>query len=240
MSLQKINTRNTVLILMIIATAAMRLVSYKLPVLSNFTPVGAMALFGGVYFTDKWKAYLVPLAALFVSDIFINYLYTSKWVLYYSGSFWMYGCFALMVLVGTFIKKVNVTVWFSFCGSVLIHWLIMDLPWLFTACIRIHWQVTALISGSHLPFEMNMVYGDAILAPSSSAVSNWQKAGTLFYKAKNNWPFNRQIIEYFKGGSVLAEPLFVCNSIPETRSIASLHLKNVGNFIPRRDAILRV
>jgi hypothetical protein len=66
MSLHKIHTRNTVLILMIVAAAAMRLVSYKFPVLSNFTPVGAIALFGGAYFTDKWKAYLVPLAALFV------------------------------------------------------------------------------------------------------------------------------------------------------------------------------
>jgi hypothetical protein len=93
MSIQKTNTRNIVLVLMIIAAMAMRLVSYKYPVLSNFTPIGAIAIFGGAYFTDKWKAYLVPLAALFVSDIFINYLYTSKWVIYYSGSIWMYGCF---------------------------------------------------------------------------------------------------------------------------------------------------
>jgi len=60
MSLKKINIRTVVLILMILAAAAMRLVSFKYPlVLSNFTPVGAIALFGGAYFTDKWKAYLV-------------------------------------------------------------------------------------------------------------------------------------------------------------------------------------
>src|SRR3954471_23190984 len=102
MSLQKINTRNIVLILMIVAATAMRFVSYKFQFLSNFTPVGAIALFGGAYFTDKWKAYLVPLAALFISDIFINYLYTSKWVLFYSGTQWVYLCFAIMVLIGTF------------------------------------------------------------------------------------------------------------------------------------------
>ena len=82
MTLQKINTRNTVLVLMIVAAVAFRLVSYKYPyVLSNFNPVGAIALFGGAYFTDKWKAYLVPLLVLFVSDIFLNHFYTFKWEL---------------------------------------------------------------------------------------------------------------------------------------------------------------
>src|SRR5437879_11353444 len=105
MTLQKINTRNTVLILMIVAAGAFRFLSYKYPyVLSNFTPVGAIALFGGAYFTDKWKAYLVPLLALFASDILINYLYTSKWVLWYDGSLWVYLCFALIVFVGSLVK----------------------------------------------------------------------------------------------------------------------------------------
>src|SRR3982751_6401986 len=109
MTLQKVNTRNTVLVLMIVAAAAFRFVSYKYPyVLSNFTPVGAVALFGGAYFSDKWKAYLVPLAALFLSDIAINYLYTGKLVLWYGGSVYVYLCFAIMVLIGTMIKKVNV------------------------------------------------------------------------------------------------------------------------------------
>src|SRR4051812_26197643 len=104
---EKIKSRNTVLILMIVFAVAMRLVSYKFQFLSNFTPVGAVALFGGAYFSDKWKAYLVPLAALFLSDIAINYLYTGKLVLWYGGSVYVYLCFALMVLIGTMIKKVN-------------------------------------------------------------------------------------------------------------------------------------
>src|ERR1700733_1508755 len=133
MSLQKINTRTVVLILMILGAVAMRFVSYKFPyVLSNFTPVGAIALFGGAYFTDKWKAYAVVLVTLFASDILINYLYTSKWVLWYGGSFWVYLTFAIMVLVGTFIKKVNVaSVGIASLVSVLIHWLLIDMPWLY-------------------------------------------------------------------------------------------------------------
>jgi hypothetical protein len=163
MSSQKINTRNTVLILMIVAATAMRFVSYKFPVLSNFTPVGAIALFGGAYFADKWKAYLVPLAALFISDIFINYLYTSKWVLFYSGSEWMYLCFALMVLIGTFIKKVNVTsVAMASLAGVAVHWLIMDLPWLYGTMYphTLAGYGQSLVNA--LPFERNMVLGDIV------------------------------------------------------------------------------
>src|SRR6185312_9917183 len=105
MSLQKINTRTIVLILMIVAAAAMRLLTYKFPyILSNFTPVGAIALFGGAYFTDKWKAYLVPLLTLFLSDMVLNYLYTSK-IAFYSESLWMYLCFAIIVFIGSLIKK---------------------------------------------------------------------------------------------------------------------------------------
>ena len=100
MSLQKINTRTIVLVLMIVAAAAMRLVSYKFQVLSNFTPVGAIALFGGAYFTDKWKAYLVVLVTLFTSDLMINYLRTSQWELLDSDSIGVYIAFPIMVFIG--------------------------------------------------------------------------------------------------------------------------------------------
>jgi hypothetical protein len=163
MSLQKINTRTIVLILMILAATAMRFVSYKFPLMSNFTPVGAIALFGGAYFSDKWKAYMVPLLALFVSDIFINYMYTSKWVLMYSGSVYMYICFAIMVLIGTFIKKVNiVNVTLASFAGILVHWLIMDLPWLYGTLYphTLAGYGASLVAA--IPFEKNMILGDVL------------------------------------------------------------------------------
>ncbi len=166
MSLQKINTRTIVLILMIIAAAAMRLVSYKFPYLmSNFTPVGAIALFGGAYFTDKWKAYLVVLLTLFASDILINYLYTSKWVLWYGGSFGVYLAFAIMVFIGSLIKKANIAnVGIASLASVCVHWLITDMPWLNgTASLYPHTLAgygQSLVAA--IPFERNMVLGDIV------------------------------------------------------------------------------
>jgi len=39
----------------------------------NFTPVGAMALFGGAKFGRSWKAFLFPLAGLFCGDLFLGF-----------------------------------------------------------------------------------------------------------------------------------------------------------------------
>jgi hypothetical protein len=164
MALKQLNIRTIVLILIIVAAAAMRLVSYKFPyILSNFTPVGAIALFGGAYFTDKWKAYAVVLITLFASDILINYLYTSKLVLWYSGSFWVYLTFAIMVFIGTLIKKASfVNVFLSSLITVCIHWLLMDLPWLYGTMYphTLAGYGQSLVAA--IPFEKNMVLGDAL------------------------------------------------------------------------------
>ncbi|HTK21906.1 MAG TPA: DUF6580 family putative transport protein [Mucilaginibacter sp.] len=164
MTLQKVNTRNTVLVLMIVAAAAFRFVSYKYPyVLSNFTPVGAIALFGGAYFTDKWKAFLVPLVTLFVSDILLNYLYTSKLELFYSGAIWVYLCFAIIVFVGTLIKKATVvSVLLSAIVAVAIHWLIMDLPWLYGNLYPHNLAGYGQSLVAAIPFEKNMLFGDLL------------------------------------------------------------------------------
>jgi hypothetical protein len=164
MSLQKINTRNIVLVLMILAATAMRIVSYKYPtVLSNFTPVGAIALFGGVYFTDKWKAYVVVLLSLFLSDVVINHFYTSQWTFFSSDTFWNCVCFSIMVFIGSRIKQLNMTsgVLILF-APVLVHWLIMDLPWINDA-VGLYPKTlagygSALIAA--IPFEKNMLLGD--------------------------------------------------------------------------------
>jgi len=163
MTLQKVNTRNTVLVSMIVAAAAFRFVSYKYPyVLSNFTPVGAIALFGGAYFTDKWKACLVPLITLFLSDMLLNFLYTSK-VVFYSESLWMYLCFAIIVFIGSLIKKATVvSVLLASIVSVVIHWLFIDMPWLYGNLYphTLAGYGQSLVAA--IPFEKNMLFGDLL------------------------------------------------------------------------------
>lgn len=159
MSVNKIQTRTMVLILFILAVGLFRSLSTGAGAWANFTPVGAMALFGGVYFKDKWKAYLVPLAILLISDMAINYL--SFGSLFYPGMVYVYIAFALMVTLGSFIKKVSVRgVFFGSLAVVLIHWIVTDIGvWLsgtlfpMTAAGFLECLVAAI------PFETNFLIG---------------------------------------------------------------------------------
>ena len=109
---QKINIRLLVLIAITLLVGIWRIIQTTghTP-MSNFTPIGAMALFGGAYFANKGRAYLFPLLTLFVSDIFLMQTVYSGHSngLLYSGWLWTYVAFGLMVLIGnTLIKKVNI------------------------------------------------------------------------------------------------------------------------------------
>src|ERR1700744_510734 len=178
MESQKIKTRNTVLILMILGAVAIRFATYYLSsfitystpslnnwiAISNFTPVGAVALFGGTYFTDKWKAYLVPLGALFISDLVLNYLYSSRIAIDYTATFWVYLSFAIIVFIGTHIKKVNfLSVGAASVLSVVIFWLLTDFPWLYGGALYPHTLLgyeQSLVAA--IPFQKNMLLGDVV------------------------------------------------------------------------------
>lgn len=61
----------------------------------NFSPVAAVALFGGAHFTRRTEAFIVPLVALFIGDIFIG-LHVLMPV--------VYGSFVLIVLLGIWVS----------------------------------------------------------------------------------------------------------------------------------------
>ena len=53
--------------------------SGQAPWLGNFAPLAAIALCGAVYFPSRFK-FTVPLGALFISDLFLNYIYDASLV----------------------------------------------------------------------------------------------------------------------------------------------------------------
>jgi hypothetical protein len=61
--------RTTLIVVMIILAVVLRV----LPHPWNFTPVGAMALFSGAVIKNRRVAFLFPLLALFVGDIFVGF-----------------------------------------------------------------------------------------------------------------------------------------------------------------------
>ena len=96
----------------------------------NFSPLGAMALFGGVYFSNRAKSFIFPLLILLVSDIIVMQTVYSQYAsgLLYNGWYWTYGSFALMVLLAELFKR-KVTVGSVFLMSILaalIHYVVTD------------------------------------------------------------------------------------------------------------------
>ncbi len=99
---KKFNIRFGVLLLMVAAAAMSRL----LPHPHNFTPIGGMALFGAAYFSRRYLAFIVPFAAMWLSDLFLNNLVYAQLYPDYSSGFawfgngWVYLSFSLIVLLG--------------------------------------------------------------------------------------------------------------------------------------------
>lgn len=88
-------------------------VSRMLPHPPNLTPVGAMAIFGAAYLSRKHWALLVPLLALWVSDMLINNIlyaeYFENFVFFYQGFYWTYLAFALIILMGfLLLRKIKI------------------------------------------------------------------------------------------------------------------------------------
>jgi hypothetical protein len=144
------HARLTVLLSAIAAAAALRLVPHP----PNFTPIGAMALFGGAYLGRRWLAFVAPLAALLLSDLVLGF---------YPEMIFVYLSVAIVVLIGHALSKRRTVLGVgaaAIASSVLFFlvtnfgvWLVMDyypksLPGL-GAC-----YVAAL------PFFQNTVAGD--------------------------------------------------------------------------------
>lgn len=82
----------------VLAAALARL----LPHPPNFSPIEAMALFGGAYFAHRSWALLVPLLAMVLSDIGLALLHGGAYSNYFgSGGFWLvYACIAGITVLG--------------------------------------------------------------------------------------------------------------------------------------------
>lgn len=80
--------------------------SRLLPHPPNFTPVGAISLFGAAYFSRKYLAILLPLIALWLSDLVLNnVVYAQQFPEFYPGFTWfgvpaVYLGFVLIVMLG--------------------------------------------------------------------------------------------------------------------------------------------
>jgi hypothetical protein len=166
MSTPEFNPRTTILLLFIVIVAVLRLASFSgIGPLTIFSPVGAMALFGGTYIRGNIKPFLLPLLTLFISDVFVSFtIFRELRVgLLYAGWYWTYLAFVLITLAGKYlIKNVsvkNITV--AIITATVIHWLVANIG----MCVQENQFTFALYSQkllSSITYEMRFLAGTAI------------------------------------------------------------------------------
>ncbi len=95
-----LNTRFFTIVGITLSAAAMRLVPHP----PNITPIAAVALFGGAYFATKRTAFLVPLAAMYLSDLALGFFfYDFGW--FHGLMPFAYASFAATACLGLLIRR---------------------------------------------------------------------------------------------------------------------------------------
>lgn len=118
--MNKLTPRFLVLTGMILFVAFTRLIPHP----PNFTAVGAIALFGGAYFSKKSFAFAVPVIAMFLTDLIIGL---------HPGMYAVYISFILIVMIGIQLKdriKLGNVLLASVCASVLFFVITNFAQWL--------------------------------------------------------------------------------------------------------------
>ena len=146
--------RLAALLVAIFAAAAMRL----LPHPPNFSPIAAIALFSGAYLPNRAIAFVAPIAALLLSDLFLGF---------YPELLFVYLSVAATVLIGWAVAKRKTALTIAaaaVAGSLLFYlvtnfgvWLLMDY-YPKTAAGLVACYVAAI------PFFQNTLAGDLAFA----------------------------------------------------------------------------
>ena len=152
------NARFWTLVLVTLAAAATRL----LPHPPNFAPIGAIALFGGAYFSSKRAAFAVPLVAMLISNALLA-------VFKYGGSViplmpWVYGSISLTVGLGLLIRSrrspLNIAA-ASLTGSIFFFLITNFGVWLRGTRYEPSLEGLVICYTAAIPFFQNTLLGDA-------------------------------------------------------------------------------
>jgi len=125
-----------------------------LPHPPNFTPIGAIALFGGIYLSKK-VAISMPILAMIISDFFIG-PYDIELMLC------VYGGFIFMVFLGSWLKKYkkyNAVLIGSLASAFLFFVITNFAVWIFTPWYSNNLSGLSLCYAMGLPFLKNDLIG---------------------------------------------------------------------------------
>lgn len=146
------NPKLSLLVIVIVALAAFRL----LPHPPNLSPIAAMALFAGAHFADRRLAFIVPLVALMLSDL---------WLGFHSSMLFVYAAFAMIVTLGFLLrerKRLLPIMGLALIGSVLFFLVTNFGAWLSHSIYPHTAQGLLAAYTAGLPFFQNTLLGDLL------------------------------------------------------------------------------
>jgi hypothetical protein len=162
------------------ALIALAALTRLLPHPNNFTPLGAIALFGAAYFSRQWLMLAIPFAALFLTDLFLNNviyreLYGNQFTLI--TSWWIYAAFAVVMLAGMgwFRNKVNgVRIIGASLSASAIFFLVTNFSvWLESGMYPQTFTGLAACFTAGIPFLGNTVMGDLFFSMAMFGIYEW-------------------------------------------------------------------
>ena len=131
----------------------------------NLTAVGAVCLFGGAYFQRKWAAFLVPIAALAISDVLLQtFVYRDSAL---GPNFFKYVCFAATVPLGFALRgrTTILPIASAAIGATVLFFLLSNFEvWLSGHGLNYPRTPAGLLAcyTAALPFAKNMLYGNLL------------------------------------------------------------------------------
>lgn len=161
--LSKMNPKVSVIFLTVFAVAMTRLI----PHWPNVTAVAAVAIFGGATLRNSLQAVLIPVTAIFFSDLIINNTFYSAYyegfVLFGDSAAWIYSAFILMTVLSHFtIKSFKATpiVSTTVLSTILFFFLTNTGAWLSSPFYSK--DLTGLLTAyeAGLPFVLNSLLGN--------------------------------------------------------------------------------
>jgi hypothetical protein len=182
----------------VVVFASLRIAFPNLTALTGgFTSVGAIALFGGAMFSNKYLSAILPLLVLLVSDIAINFMHydANMSSVMYSGWIFVYGSFALMAIASRLIMK-RVTVTNTIIAAIvttLIHWIVTDTAVWGAGFYSVTPMYTTNFAGlvdchiKAIPFELRMLGGTLVYSALMFGIFEFIKKQTpalAYVKAK--------------------------------------------------------
>jgi hypothetical protein len=180
------NKRSMVLIAVVAAAALARLVPHP----QNVTPIAAMALFGGACLMNRKAAYLLPIAAMLLSDLVLGFTRYGAFNLFASQPV-VYACILATTAIGRLIKDRR-SVWqvsgATLAGAILFYVMTNFAVWTSgrmypltgAGLVECYWKA--------IPYFQNSLAGDFAFAAALFGGLAWLESRVAWMREKTALP----------------------------------------------------